>query len=273
MSCENCYKGHLLPGQPRGQLVDGAYFSPAVATNTLQSAAPKKAVVLLTDIFGLSIPNPRLMADAFAERLGVDVWVPDVFNGTPLRRPPVSANSLEPLMADRAGVKRTWWQTFRLVSTLLPAAPAFYSNRPAVCDARLEAFLERLRTEKAYDRIGAVGYCWGGSMAVRAAAKSLFNTLVICHPGALGEHQIRGIQVPVSWALAEDDDGFPEKNRALAESVLAQRRGSDAVEYEFKVYKGTAHGFAARPNLKVPDVKAGFEGARDQAVAWFEKTL
>ena len=36
---------------------------------------------------------------------------------------------------------------------------------------------------------------------------------------------------------------------------------------------GTAHGFAVRPNLKVPEVKAGYEGALDQTVAWFKKTL
>ena len=36
---------------------------------------------------------------------------------------------------------------------------------------------------------------------------------------------------------------------------------------------GTAHGFAVRPNLEVPDVKAGYEGALDQTVAWFKKTL
>jgi hypothetical protein len=36
---------------------------------------------------------------------------------------------------------------------------------------------------------------------------------------------------------------------------------------------GTAHGFAARPNLTVPEVKAGYEGALEQTVAWFTKTL
>jgi len=36
---------------------------------------------------------------------------------------------------------------------------------------------------------------------------------------------------------------------------------------------GTVHGFAARPNLEIPEVKAGFEGALDQTVQWFKKTL
>ena len=62
------------------------------------------------------------------------------------------------------------------------------------------------------------------------------------------------------------------------------------MDYEFKVYpgklscgflrvmlihilQGTAHGFAARPNLAYPEVKAGYEGAFEQAVQWFKKTL
>ena len=68
------------------------------------------------------------------------------------------------------------------------------------------------------------------------------------------------------------------------------------MEYEFRDYKGrvdiflpteltigsnpksfnplgTAHGFAARPNLEVPDVKEGYEKAFQQTVDWFRKTL
>jgi hypothetical protein len=36
---------------------------------------------------------------------------------------------------------------------------------------------------------------------------------------------------------------------------------------------GTAHGFAARPNLNVPEVKLAYEEAFEQTVEWFTKTL
>ena len=38
-------------------------------------------------------------------------------------------------------------------------------------------------------------------------------------------------------------------------------------------YPGTAHGFAARPNLNVPEVKLAHEEAFEQTVEWFSKTL
>lgn len=36
---------------------------------------------------------------------------------------------------------------------------------------------------------------------------------------------------------------------------------------------GTAHGFASRPNLDLLEVKAAYESALEQTVAWFKKTL
>ena len=61
--------------------MDGAYYRSA--TNTTSSSA----VVLLTDAFGHSLINPKILADRLAERVGVDVWVPDLFSGTlPMKR-------------------------------------------------------------------------------------------------------------------------------------------------------------------------------------------
>jgi carboxymethylenebutenolidase len=77
MTCTYCYKGFVLPGEPKGSMVGQAYFTPAPSDATQQT----KAIVLLTDIFGLPLPNPRIVADHLAEQVGVDVWVPDLFNG------------------------------------------------------------------------------------------------------------------------------------------------------------------------------------------------
>lgn len=83
---------------------------------------------------------------------------------------------------------------------------------------------------------------------------------------------------------------FSKELRLRAEAEFEGRKGKDNfVEYEFKDYKGiyhlasfvptsfflagTTHGFAARPNLSYPEVKAGFEGAFEQTVNWFKKTL
>jgi hypothetical protein len=79
MSCENCFKGSELPGIPSGEMVGDAYF--AAGSSEAVSERKKTAVVLLTDIFGLPLKNSKIMADTLAQRLGVDVWVPDLFAG------------------------------------------------------------------------------------------------------------------------------------------------------------------------------------------------
>lgn len=91
-----------------------------------------------------------------------------------------------------------------------------------------------------------------------------------------------------------EDMSFKDKHVKNAEAVFKeQEEKPDHVDYEFRVWKGkffflmtsarliqsvhlcigTAHGFAVRPNMEVPEVKAGYEGGLEQTVAWFKKTL
>jgi dienelactone hydrolase len=242
------------------------YFTPARGDSTQST----KAIVLLTDVFGLPMPNPRIVADHFAEHVGVDVWVPDLFNG----KPPFHVNDLEPNMPDRAGVKLTWTNIAVIVFKVLFAVPKLIANRPSVVDPRVQEFIKKIKAEKGYERIGAVGYCFGGSMAARLGSTDSVNTIVVAHPGSLKPAQIRAIKVPTSWLLAEEDLGFKDQEVKTAQSIFKeQEEKPDHVDYEFNIWKGTAHGFAVRPNLEVPEVKAGYEGGLDQTVAWFKKTL
>lgn len=159
MTCPNCYKGFTLPGEPKGTMVGPDYFTAAPNDATERT----KAIVLLTDIFGLALPNPRIVADQLAEQVGVDVWVPDFFNGAcssllitrslwcggwliialpPARslagKPPADVKSLEPLMPDRAGVKTPWINWVKFVFKIIPCLPGIFANRSSVVDARVQ---------------------------------------------------------------------------------------------------------------------------------------
>ena len=79
MSCPSCIQGFILPGKPTGSIqpdFHNAYFAPAP-----NGEPSKRAVLLFTDIFGLPLRNPMIMADTMAKELGCDVWVPDYFKG------------------------------------------------------------------------------------------------------------------------------------------------------------------------------------------------
>ncbi|KAG8880337.1 hypothetical protein FRB99_004812, partial [Tulasnella sp. 403] len=74
--CQSCTEGYRLPGEPKGQVVTLG-FQQAYRTVT---EGGHKAIVLLTDAFGMTIPNGQLVADTISERLNITVFVPDMFN-------------------------------------------------------------------------------------------------------------------------------------------------------------------------------------------------
>ncbi|KAG6829710.1 hypothetical protein H0H92_003745 [Tricholoma furcatifolium] len=267
MSCPDCVTGGLLPGEPTGAFsIQGAYLAPAPTSNSASSS--KRTIILLTDAFGLPLKNSKILADKFAHELQCDVWVPDYFQGRPL----ADVNSM--LLPDRAGVKMSILQWTKFVLATIPKLPAAFSSRSSVVDARLSKFIATILEERKYKCIGAIGYCFGGSTAIRLGSTGLVQSVVICHPGPFSMGQAQEIKVPASWVCAEDDLFFSHSLRMRAEALFSERQGrEDFVDYEFRDYEGTAHGFAARPNLNLPQVAEAHEKAFLQAVDWFAKTL
>ncbi|KIM36572.1 hypothetical protein M413DRAFT_449109 [Hebeloma cylindrosporum] len=267
MACPKCQEGFVLPGEPIGNIEQdflGAYHASAPNGETSQ-----RALIFLTDGFGLPLKNCKIMADNLAKRLECDVWIPDYFGGKPL----IPVDNLR--APDRAGVKMSIldWIKFVLF-TGIPNIPAFIHSRPAVADKRVISLIDLLNSTKEYKKLGIVGYCFGGSAAVRFAGTEFVQSAVICHPGGCKISEVEAIKVPTSWACAEEDIFWSHSQRLQCEAVLAGKKDKEgAIEYEFKDYKGTSHGFAARPNLNVPEVKLAYEEAFEQTVEWFSKTL
>jgi carboxymethylenebutenolidase len=86
MSCPDCTTGGLLHGEPTGVIsTEGAYFAqaPARPAEELGNMDSTRAILLLTDAFGLPHKNSKVIADNLAIQLKCDVWVPDYFAGEP----------------------------------------------------------------------------------------------------------------------------------------------------------------------------------------------
>jgi dienelactone hydrolase len=253
----------LLPGSPKGTEENGAYF----AKGSGQEGTKDKAIVVLTDIFGLAISNPKIIADTISERTGFDVWVPDLFNG----RPPVRPEVLDSFTPRRPGEKMGFWKKVAFFLTALTYLPRIIASRPAVVDARAENFLTRIKAERGYENIGVVGYCFGGAISGRIASLGAITSLVIAHPGLLSSKAMKAINKPVSWVLAEDDSLFSEALELQLEAHFRSR--TPAVQCEFVRYPGTVHGFAIRPAREQPLSVEGQEKAVEQTVEWFRSTL
>ncbi|KAG6833094.1 hypothetical protein H0H87_011505 [Tephrocybe sp. NHM501043] len=270
MSCPDCTAGEFLPGEPLGTTsILGAYFSPGSSSASGPGEAPtKSAIVLLTDVFGLPLKNCKIIADHLAKETGYDVWIPDYFGGRPI----LPLSSLKSV--GQTGGKTSFFDWIRFYIFMIHHLPALYHSRTSVSDQRVVDLVTALKQEKKYEKIGSVGYCFGGAALARLGGKDVFQSIIICHPGPFTLDQAKAIKVPVAWVCAEEDQFFDGDKRSQVEAIFAERKGTENfVDYEFKDYKGTVHGFAIRPNLTNPEVKVAYEGSLDQIKSWFLKTL
>jgi carboxymethylenebutenolidase len=88
-------------------------------------------------------------------------------------------------------------------------------------------------------KIGAVGFCYGGGLALRAAVDMAGVDAAVCFYGRqLSADETRRLKVPVLLNYAGDDERI---NAGIAEFRAALDAGG--VPYSLNMYPGTQHGF------------------------------
>jgi len=118
-----------MTAEPTGRMVDDVYLHESPSGNKT------RAVVLLTDIFGLPLVNSKLVADEISNKLDCDVWVPDLFNGKPL----FGVDELTPLVPTKPGTKVPIWSILKVFTILLPRVFRMFSIRASVTDYKVDA--------------------------------------------------------------------------------------------------------------------------------------
>lgn len=110
-------------------------------------------------------------------------------------------------------------------------------------------------------RVGTVGFCFGGGVALLCAAREPATAAAVCFYGsALSAEDVARVKAPVMLHYAGDDErinqGIPAFRRALDEHGVA---------YSLHMYPGTGHGFHNDSSQARYDAKAA-------ALAW-QRTL
>lgn len=75
-----CATGSLHTGTPRGERTK-FHGLDCYISNPPSGAAPKGIIVIIPDAFGIALPNNQILADAYAEKTGAQVLLPDFMNG------------------------------------------------------------------------------------------------------------------------------------------------------------------------------------------------
>ncbi|KAJ6457446.1 dienelactone hydrolase [Mycena vitilis] len=264
--CDNCIKGVRHEGTPTGKLETIGGIQSYVATPT--GDFPKEKVILfLTDVFGLSLENNKLLADDFAQN-GFKTIMPDLFHGDTV---PIDAFD-KPQKSDIKPAESK--PAFNLPKWLLPDRETGYKGhteeftRPII-----DAVLEALKAE-GVKRFAAVGYCFGGRYVFDLAFDNAISVAATSHPSLLQiptdlEKYAASSKAPLLINSCEEDDMFPIEAQALADKILT----GFPPGYKREYFAGCSHGFAVRGDLSDPKVKAGKEGAFKNTVEWFKKYL
>ena len=229
-----------------GQLItlnaaDGGCFAAYLA---LPSSGSGPGIVLLQEIFGVTA-GLRAAADLYAEE-GYVVLVPDLFW------------RLEPGV--ELGFGDADVQKARSLYERFDAAKAVED---------IGASVSALRGMSACTgKVGALGFCLGGRLAVLAAARCGVD----CAVGYYGVgietmlDEAAGIAVPLALHFGADDAHVPPEALAQITGRLSGRPGT-----EIYAYSGAGHGFAA-PGRAAFD-KAASMVAHSRSVALFRRTM
>ncbi|KAH7398260.1 hypothetical protein BKA66DRAFT_565879 [Pyrenochaeta sp. MPI-SDFR-AT-0127] len=279
-SCSECIKGTIHEGQPKGkeEIIHG--LNTYVIGNRTN---PRGIVVVYSDIFGLGLPNNKLIADAYAESGQWLVYLPDFFKGDSV------ALSVADVLIPVDAAKQS---TFAKYSGILASMPSFLlwmsRHRQGPTETICMDFLESLRrATPTNQKIGIVGMCWGGRYAIRAGLESnmieidgekkpLVDAAVALHPSNLiipGDVEDLVIPVSYGWGVQDIAVSFKQKGQIEAIHEGSRKEGKNIPEMEHKAYTPGRHGFSVRGNPDDPEERKCLEDSEAQALSWLDKWL
>ena len=241
----SCCPTEILPVEssykPKSDLV---YITGA----TPGSGSPKQGILFIPDIFGPH-PNAYQMADTLAGR-GFIVVMPDFFRGTHW-----TLDTFPP--AD--GFASPAWTNFLAGLTYEQLKPRIQQGI-----AILKAMMTTT-VDSESPKIGAVGFCWGGGLAMEALADGLVDSAASPHPSFLTTDLMKRVGGPVCLLPSKDDTELLDMKEA------AESTGHKVV---YKYFDDVHHGFcSARANFNDELNRKRTNEAVDIMVKFFDETL
>jgi len=233
-------------GTPKGKWEKIGGVDSYVATPTGEYPQ-NKAILFLSDAFGLHLHNNQLLADDFAAN-GFKTIIPDYLNGDSIPADALSTG------------------TFNLANW-------FPNHSQKETRPTLDKVVEALKSEGVTE-LAATGYCFGGRYVFDLAFDHDIKVSVVSHPSLLKvpediEKYAATSKAPLLINSCTVDQQFPLEASAKADEIFKEF----APGYKREYFEGCTHGFAVRGDLSDPKVKAGKEGAFKASVEWIKKYL
>lgn len=195
-------------------------------------------LVVIQEWWGL-VPHIKDVAERFA-RAGFVTLAPDLYHGHVASEPDEARKLAMALDRERA------------VGEIL-AACRYLSSLPSVGGRK----------------VGIVGWCMGGGLALStAAAGTAASAVVVFYGRPLSAQDTPRIHCPLLGLYAEHDHGISVEDVKGFQAELKKH----GIPHEIHIYPGTQHAFFndSRPHIYHPQAA---QDAWDRTLAWFQKYL
>ncbi|KAH8687689.1 dienelactone hydrolase [Tricladium varicosporioides] len=291
MSCPACYEGTLHTGTPTGR-VESIHGLPTYIASPPDGLKPRGIIIFIPDIFGWEFPNNRLLADSYAKKGQLLVYLPDFMAGRSVERcvPPI----IERVRSPQPWLTTIFYKPAWVAQILYHAIPFIIRNRQANFQPRVYNFITALRTSPPpYEtddlKISAAGFCWGGYYTVLLCQNSpdtrvkrhksqkdsetalpLIDCGYTAHPSMLKvPKDIQPIELPICISIGEEDQQMSGPNVLITKEILEKKDGG----HEVNIIPGAKHGFSVRLDPKDEFQAACAARAEEQALTFFGKYL
>uniref|UniRef100_A0A8I3WZG3 Carboxymethylenebutenolidase homolog n=2 Tax=Callitrichinae TaxID=9480 RepID=A0A8I3WZG3_CALJA len=139
-------------------------------------------------------------------------------------------------------------------------------------DREIDAVLKYLKQQCHAQKIGLVGFCWGGIAVHNLMMKySEFRAGVSVYGIVKDSEDIYNLKNPTLFIFAENDAVIPLENVSLLTQKLKEHC---KVEYQIKTFSGQTHGFVHRKREDCsPADKPYIDEARRNLIEWLNKYM
>ena len=217
-------------------------------------------------VFGWKFTNTRLLADDYA-KAGFYVYLPDLHEGDSID--PDFLQTVEPPLKVReqqSVVDKT--TSGAKVAATLP--PWLAKHREGVSKPIIDGFINTVKYIPSTNKIGAIGFCWGGRYAILAAHGQV-DAAVAFHPSLVAvPTDLNDVSKPLSIGHGDHDSLVSNSDADKMKEVLDSKKD---VPTQFEVYKDQIHGFALRGDFSSDKDKQAMDDALKQGQSWFAKYL
>ncbi len=230
-----------------------------------------------SSVFGWEFKNTRLLGDIYAKN-GFYVYIPDVHQGDSL--PIDFLQSVEPPLKDKeqAGVVDAVKNNAAIATTL---GPWLAKHREGVSRPLIDGFINAVRMIPGTNKIGAIGFCWGGRYAILEAHGASTNSegasiggvdaAFACHPSLVSiPADFEAVTKPLSLALGTKDSLLDVKSIGQIQDVMSKKTD---VPHEIRIYEDQVHGFALRSDWSSEKDKEAMDNTCAQGINFFNEHL